>query len=121
MNREQLPKENEICYVTVKIDHNTEIEELGYLTSYPVEPSKFKENLGYYDEDTDLFRHFSVTVPIAEWDFSIKDLVSWRGIKEIVSEPVKHFVLVDHLDEGCSEVIGTADFCMTLPITPKKK
>ena len=153
MNKEQLPKLNEVCYVTVKIDPNTEIEELGYLTSYPVEPSKFKENLGYYDEDTDLFRHFSVPVPIIEWDFSIKDLVSWRGIndwnnikdkapitgsvvlcfdsenqctfmgrvKEIVSEPVKHFVLADHLDEGCSEVIGTADFWMMLPATPKKK
>ena len=121
MNREQLPKENEMCYVTVKIDPNTEIEELGYLTSYPVEPRKFKENLGYYDDDTDLFRHFSVTVPIIECDFPIEDLVSWRGIKEIVSEPVKHFVLADHLDEGCSEVIGTADFWTTLPTTPNKK
>ena len=153
MNRKQLPRENEICYVTVKIDPNTEIEELGYLTSYPVEPSKFKEELGYYDEHMDLFRHFLVTVPIIEWDFSIDNLVSWRSIndwnniedkapiigsvvlcfnsenqctfmgrvKYIVSEPVKHFVLVDHLDEEYSEVIGTADFWMTLPATPKEK
>ena len=153
MNKEQLPKLNEVCYVTVKIDPNTEIEELGYLTSYPVEPRKFKENLGYYDQDTDLFRHFLVTVPIIEWDFSIEDLVSWRVInnwnnivdkapiigsivlcfdsenqctfmgrvKEIVSEPVKHFVLADPFDEEYYEVIGTADFWMMLPTPPNKK
>ena len=153
MNRKQLPRENEICYVTVKIDPNTEIEELGYLTSYPVEPSKFKEELGYYDEHMDLFRHLTVTVPIIGWDFTIDNLVSWRSIndwnniedkapiigsvvlcfnsenqctfmgrvKYIVSEPVKHFVLVDHLDEEYSEVIGTAHFWMTLPATPKGK
>lgn len=84
MNR-QLPRENEICYVTMKIDPNTEIEELGYLTSYPVEPSKFKEELGYYDKHMDLFRHLTVTVPIIEWDFSIENLVSWRGINEWIS------------------------------------
>ena len=85
MDKKQLPKENEICYVTMKIDHNTEIEELGYLTSYPVEPSKFKEELGYYDKHMDLFRHLTVTVPIIEWDFSIDNLVSWRGINEWIS------------------------------------
>lgn len=85
MNRKQLPRENEICYVTIKIDTNTEIEELGYLTSYPVEPSKFKEELGYYDERMDLFRHLTVTVPIIEWDFSIDNLVSWRGVNEWIS------------------------------------
>ena len=85
MDKKQLPKENEICYVTMKIDPNTEIEELGYLTSYPVEPSKFKEELGYYDKHMDLFRHLTVTVPIIEWDFSIENLVSWRGINEWIS------------------------------------
>ena len=85
MNRKQLPKENEICYVTMKIDPNTEIEELGYLTSYPVEPSKFKEELGYYDEHMDLFRHLTVTVPIIDWNFSIDNLVSWRDINGWIS------------------------------------
>ena len=119
MNRKQLPKENEICYVTMKIDPNTEIEELGYLTSYPVEPSKFKEELGYYDEHMDLFRHLTVTVPIIEWDFSIDNLVSWRGINEWISvedrlpEPHKTVLVINSKEYFLAAISSDGQFYLS--------